>query len=77
MSSRPCNYCLVRVLRAEAKKRGATVHLVPGGSRYFPHGTDVFVVEKGEKLDASTDSKGNHGKQWKMWAAEISEMCAC
>lgn len=77
MSSRPCNFCLVEDLRREAEA-GATVHVVsapltPG----FPAGKDIFVVPKGEKLDTTKDAKGNHGSQWKMWAAALPDHCAC
>jgi hypothetical protein len=84
VSSRPCNRCLVEAIRRQADAAGATVHLVPsplmdpeGKSPGFPDGVDVFVVPRGAKLDTSVDAKGNHGQQWKMWAAGISEGCAC
>ena len=78
MSSRPCNYCLVEDFRRGAEETGATVHteaapLTPG----FPDGKDIFVVPKGEKLDTTKDAKGNHGPQWKMWAAALPDRCVC
>lgn len=80
-----CNYCLVRHMRLETEKTGATVHVIsaplpprPGKDfSGFPNGKDVFVVPAGQKLDTSTDAKGNHGKQWRMWAAELSDHCVC
>jgi hypothetical protein len=88
MSSRPCNYCNVKWLREEAAKTGATVHVVasplmPKKRRAvsadlgFPDGKDVFVVPKGKNLDTTIDDKGNHGPQWKMWAAALPDKCAC
>ena len=47
--------------------------LTPG----FPDGKDIFVVPKGEKLDTTKDAKGNHGPQWKMWAAALPDRCVC
>lgn len=83
MSSWPCNYCNVKQLREEAKKTGASVHVIASplaGSRPdlgFPDGKDIFVVSKGAKLDTSVDKEGNHGPQWKMWAAALPNGCAC
>jgi hypothetical protein len=78
MSSRPCNFCLVEDLRERCKRDGSKVVLVDSPlGRSMPDGKDVFVVPKGQELDASVDEKSNHGPQWRMWAAAISKTCAC
>lgn len=72
-----CSYCHLRRIRRSAKESGATVRLRSAPMAWYSAGVNVFVVPKGEKLDTSTDARGNHGKQFVMWAAEIGKRCGC
>jgi hypothetical protein len=72
-----CNKCILRELRASAKRTGAKVVTRASTVQLWSGGVDVFVVPAGGKLDTSVDKRGNHGPQWKAWFAELSNKCAC
>jgi hypothetical protein len=72
-----CNHCILERIRRDAAAAGARVHLKADPIGPHKRATSVFVVPKGEQLDTSLDADGNPGPQFKLWAAEISEACAC
>ncbi len=58
-----CNYCILKRIESKAKENKAKIHIIAN---------NIYVVEKGSKLDTSDKSK-----QWCAWMMYVPSNCCC
>jgi len=81
MSSRSCNYCIVKRWKREAVKKGTRIVVK---SSNFMGGNCVFEIPKGEKLlpyiepnDKFPNGDAVYAKYSRAWMMSIGDCCEC
>lgn len=67
MSDRQCNLCSLKSIKK--KRKGTGVRILQRLDTGKMHGTNIYAVPKGEKLD--------HDKHFIAWFMEIPNHCCC